>query len=689
MKLLTNKQLFIFLITLCCMPSAFAHWTTKGPYGGTIKCFTVMDTLMFAGTADGGIYRTTNAAATGWRYYNYTGLSDPHINALTSIGKYVVAATPAGTFKSSDLGNTWVKTTEGLSNTNVLSLITAGDHVIAGTNGGGVYLSHDSGSTWEQSNVGLTNLVVNAFAFDGDVIYAGTQNGVYVSTDDGDSWTAMNTGLSSLSVVSLAVNDTMLYAATSLGVYATNTSTVSWMLSNSGLGSVQVNALSVSGTNLIAATNAGVAITSLSTIAWSFNASTTLLDTVYALASYSGKLYAGTRNNGVMRQTALQATWSTFNTGINNLKGQAIYNSGLLVLAATNKGVFVSKDLAANYVAANTGLADSLHVTGFLFAGATLYASTQYGGVFQSTDTGATWSSANTGLTDLSMASIVGFGSKLLAATTSGAVFYTDRQSINWSACTGVPSNCIPIGFATDTVSHVFLGTQGHGVWMSMDGVSFTASNAGLTNLNVSGLAILGNTLYASTLGAGVFKSGFMNDTWTACNTGLPTQQILSLHASGSFVVAGYRGGVHSSFNGGNLWQAPNVLLYIPEYADVTGISFTPSSSRIFVATPANGFYSNAITELPTTGIFEATYYSALQKLNVFPNPTSGSFTIEGKEKETTISAVSMYDITGKRIHYEQVHAQRVTIESAVKQGIYFVEIQTENGVFVQKVTVH
>lgn len=687
MKIFKINQLAVFLLLLVLSAPAFAHWTTKGPYGGTITCLTVMDTLIFAGTADGGVYRTTTAQASAWRYYNYTGLTDPHINALTTIGGYVVAATPTGTFKSTDLGNTWLKTTQGLSNANVLSLITAGDHIIAGTNGGGIYLSHDSGSTWEQSNVGLTNLVVTSFAYKNNMIYAGTQNGVYVSIDDGDSWAAMNTGLSSTGIVSLAATDTMLYAATTGGVYATNTATVNWMSINNGLGSIKVYSISIMGSSLMIATSAGVGGTMLSSIAWTFIGVTSLTDTTYAVVSYSNKLYAGTKNGGVYRQNAPAVTWSPFNTGLNNLKGYAVYNSGNLVLTATSNGVFVSKDLAANYVASNNGLTDSLNVTGFLFAGGKLYAGTKTGGVYASADTGATWTSINTGLANLDIVALVGFGNKLLAATATGAVFTTDRTTVNWLACTGLPANIIPTGFATDTVSHVFLGTNGNGVFMCMDGASFTANNTGLTNLNVSALAIAENTLYAATSG-GIFKSGFMNSSWTACNNGLPTLNIRSLCASGKFIVAGYKGGTYSTYDGGGLWQAPNILLYIPQYADVTAISFTPASSRLFIATPANGFYSNAISELPTTGVNEVFGKNAREVFSVFPNPTSGVFTIENKQPNAAIQAVSMYDITGKCVWRGTTGKQNITINMGLMRGLYFVEVQTEKGLFVQKVLV-
>src|SRR6202008_641738 len=131
---------------------------------GKVKCMTICDTLVYIGTYDGGVYRSTNGLLTSWKYANYTGLSNPVINALTSIGKKVLAGTPTGIFRSGDLGNTWAAMNSGLTNTNVLSAINSGSLLFAGTNGGGIFMSGDSAATWVPVNTGLTNMTVTAFA---------------------------------------------------------------------------------------------------------------------------------------------------------------------------------------------------------------------------------------------------------------------------------------------------------------------------------------------------------------------------------------------------------------------------------------------------------------------------------------------------------------------------------------------
>jgi hypothetical protein len=77
---------------------------------------------------------------------------------------------------------------------------------------------------------------------------------------------------------------------------------------------------------------------------------------------------------------------------------------------------------------------------------------------------------------------------------------------------------------------------------------------------------------------------------------------------------------VYASYDEGPRWHAPNVLLYIPAYADVSAMSF--SATRVFIATPTNSYYSNANSELPTapSGIWGISNNETIG-ISVSPNP--------------------------------------------------------------------
>jgi ligand-binding sensor domain-containing protein len=106
----------------------------------------------------------------------------------------------AGIYRSTDSGGSWSVASLSPVNTRIKALaITPGDStkLFAATYGGGVYKSTDSGVSWSAcTNTGLTNTNVLSLVTDSSgKLYAGTEAGVFTSTDSCASWTAQNTGL--------------------------------------------------------------------------------------------------------------------------------------------------------------------------------------------------------------------------------------------------------------------------------------------------------------------------------------------------------------------------------------------------------------------------------------------------------------------------------------------------------------
>lgn len=682
----TSFKIFSLFICsfFCFAQTSKAHFTTKGPYGGSVTCMLSTDTLIYIGTANGGVFRTTNVAATSWRYANYDGLTNASINSLTNMGRYIFAGTNGGVFKSNNAGNQWVATNSGLTDSVVLSMIVAGNRVFAGTKNGGIFMSTDSGNTWTASNTGLVTLTISGLATNGTSIFAATSGGIFSSTN-GDSWTPMNNGLLNLKTV--AVSGNTLLVANPDGVFATSLTALNWAQYNQGLNASLVNHLYASNGVIYASTGNGVYQSPDQNIQWTA-ANVDYTGDVRATVVYNDKLFAGTKEDGIYRSTSLSSiVWKEFNTGFNNLETHAIYNSGTLVIAATNKGLFVSKDLAANYVRSNNGLTDSLHITSLAFGGTKLFAATQNAGVFVSADTGTTWTPANSGLASLQVKKLITTTTYIFAATAAGEVFNAPLSSLEWGLTTGLPIGVVPTSFATDGGMHVFLGTQTHGVFMCMDNQSWTASNESLANLNITSLVISGAYLYAGTNGGGMFKRPLMG-TWSAINTGLPTQYITSLGAAGQWVAAGFKGGVYATYDQGLSWKALNVMQYLPQYADVTAISFTTISTRIFVATPYNSLYSNGVAELPT-GL--RSVQQSIGEVMVSPNPNNGNFTVSIKDLRASVEDIRVFDITGKEVYKLTgfVDGQSACISLNARSGIYFVTIQTDKGAVSKKIVLY
>lgn len=100
----------------------------------------------------------------------------------------VLAGTSGGIFHSSDFGNNWISSSNGLSIPfdTILCFTTNGPRIFAGTNQS-VYYSDDNGTSWFSS--GLQGMQIADMGIDNGLVLAGTEHGLYQSNDNGSTWT--------------------------------------------------------------------------------------------------------------------------------------------------------------------------------------------------------------------------------------------------------------------------------------------------------------------------------------------------------------------------------------------------------------------------------------------------------------------------------------------------------------------
>ena len=141
--------------------SAFAHFGSKGPYGGgTVTSYVIQKDTIYVGTANGGVYAATwtkgavvvnDSILSNWSA-KPVGLKSGKIVSLAHTGKYAIAATAdSGIFRFSGYVGSdryWVKINNGLTDLNITSVIALdANTLIAGTSTGGIlaciYLAPD------------------------------------------------------------------------------------------------------------------------------------------------------------------------------------------------------------------------------------------------------------------------------------------------------------------------------------------------------------------------------------------------------------------------------------------------------------------------------------------------------------------------------------------------------------------
>ena len=295
----------VLLLLLTCgnMDSSFAQWVqANAPTANTVSCFAVNGVNLFAGTQNGGIFRSADNGTT-WTAVD-SGLTNLSINSLATSDTNLFVATLGGVFLSTNNGTSWTAVTSSLA----FSLAVSGVGVFAGTTsnvilstdngttwrniwtwassgeykqlhalaisgpnlfvgayeeyGGGVFLSTKEDTNWTTVNAGLAYYSIFSLATSGANLLAGTNDGVYLSTDNGSSWTGVMTQLANNvypTVLSFAVSGAAVFAGEvgGRGVSLSTDNGSSWRTVNEGLTNAYVSSLAISGENLFAGISGG------------------------------------------------------------------------------------------------------------------------------------------------------------------------------------------------------------------------------------------------------------------------------------------------------------------------------------------------------------------------------------------------------------------------------------------------
>lgn len=324
---------------------------------------------------------------------------------------------------------------------------------------------------------------------------------------------------------------------------------------------------------------------------------------IFAVVATSALLTVG------LHSSEGNAQWTS--TGPTGARTRAFDVTSTRVLAATEgAGLLVTSLtgwLPLNIGLTNTNLTSvvrSAHLTHHLAVG------TLGSGVFSSWNNGLTWWQSNWGLTDTTvrvMASVADsyMGTVYFVGTDSG-VFRANALPWSWRAVnTGLTHRSIRAftfffegSDENDGIGahDLLVGTNGGGVFLSGDGVSWWSKNTGLTNPFVTALAASSSyaVTFAGTAGGGVFRSTNAWGGWTAINSGLTHLSITALTTAGTKVIAGTAGGgvFVANDDGFSDWNSANTGL-----PDLTVDALATDGTTLFAATSA-GVFRRPVAEL-------------------------------------------------------------------------------------------
>ncbi len=542
---------FILLFLLLSFPCVAQWKLANGPYGGLQRAILFKGTDVFVASSGGGVYR------------------------------------------SSDLGATWKPVNKGLSNFTPGTLALNGSAIFAGTDGGGVFVSNNNGDLWTKVTTGITNQYVGGLATQASTnrIYAGTMGGVFVSTNNGTTWSNYSNGLTTMDVRSLVVCDTFILAATyGGGIFRSGITNNSWSAVNTGVTSNYIYSLAYSDSTLYAGSgNKGVFVSSSKGASWvASNLTLNGLndDWVRCVSTFGTKVFAGT-HSGVSMSNNRGVTWTTINTGLIYLDVLSLAFNGTQLFAGTNDGgVYVSQNTGTQW---NLCGLQATSTISFTTVGNSVFAGVwgNYG-VHVTNDLGNSWTPLYNGISNHVIRALTHLDSTLFAGSDGGGNLISHDFGKNWTPCdSGFPTQFFYCNALVTKSTKVYAGTN-YGVFSTSNlGVSWVDISAGLINKSVNAIAFDSVKIYAGTGGGGFYSYNETTNTWTATNTGLTDLNIYSIYATPNAIFVGTAKGVFVSNNHGLNWTAvsnglPNIYTY----------SIVGNSNRVFAGTGLGFYYS-------------------------------------------------------------------------------------------------
>ncbi|MBL0156901.1 MAG: hypothetical protein IPP47_07320 [Bryobacterales bacterium] len=196
-----------------------------------------------------------------------------------------------------------------------------------------------------------------------------------------------------------------------------------------------------------------------------------------------------------------------------------------------------------------------------------VYVGTLLGGVFKSEDGGVTWAARNKGLPDLVVQAVAidPANPGTLLAVTGNKLLRSSDGAENWSLVplaqeAGVPS-CLLWDYRSP--GSVYLGTQGHGVWRSLDsGVKWEPFMEGIGERVINSLSIgvgAQRKIYAATSDGYAFRVSPSETKWSQLNIWpyAPPAAVNSVFvhpATINVLIAGTGEGAYLSRDNGATW---------------------------------------------------------------------------------------------------------------------------------------
>ena len=325
----------------------------------------------------------------------------------------------------------------------------------------------------------------------------------------------------------------------------------------------------------------------------------------------------------------------------------------------------------------------------------TLFFGTHRHGLYRSTDNGFSWERKDNGLADWfdAKALVIGDNDHLIVGGSSsnnsnncGCIFESNDNGETWSSISsGLPINTWIEDVKINNAGYVFaygfgVGTNEDKIWLSADNAApwVQLPNPSASPLFSLDLDSLGNLFLGS--GSTIYLSSDNGNNWSSLFT-FPENVIkIKLNKKTGVIYAVTRDSanhisIYHSESTGNSWT--NISNGLPDTSFGAIIEFD-LSNNVYIGTQTGIYKLNILnTALPKMANTEP--------LNIYPNPFTDQFSIEGLAEENT--TINIYNLTGQKIYSVYVVGSSTTIDlSPFNKGIYLLQLITSKKTVFKKI---
>jgi len=516
-----------------------------------------------------------------------------------------------GILFSDDYGETYYNVLDGNFDNILINqkglLLAIQDRVIT-------HRSFNNGSTWEEISYFFTQDVI----IQGNKLYAVNDEGLFTSVDYGTTWELVNNTVTDLITISKSTDSTLFMGSTNGFYHFSNVSNEYSDLSN-GLYASNIWALFSSNSNKILAggKNGIIYYTENNGVTWKKAPTLTVygdyIKDINAFTETStGRIFVGTDRAFFFYSDDLTADWTRsqnyYFNGNPEIWSMATNSKDEIYVGTSNEGIVIINDNASEF--RTTPIVGQYILSLDIDENDEVYAGSLYGTVFFTTENATNWYAKSDGLNRLPVVSV--------------------KKANNFYAC---------------TIHSVHKYNKLTEYWNNI--------SSGLpSNLFISQMIVLGNTIYITSRGNGVYYTTDEGKNWHSFNNGLKNLDITSIvtDSIGYLYISSQKG----------IYRTNDKIVSVEE-------DFTANT--------------------PSAFIFN----------NVYPNPFNLTTNISFSNPKLQNISISIYNVLGEEIKliankeflpgdYNFSWNGKKNSNGIVNSGVYFVKLSTTDIQLIQKI---